>query len=126
MRNRIFRQDLPPSSHIRLAGHQENPKIFFRRKVFDLLGLSPSEARHKFSFLLDALERGAPPHGGIAFGLDRIVMLLTGTDNIRDVIAFPKTQNGADLMTEAPNTVDERQLRELHVANVGLEPTTSP
>ena len=97
-----------------------------QRKVFDLLGLSPSEARHKFSFLLDALERGAPPHGGIAFGLDRIVMLLTGTDNIRDVIAFPKTQNGADLMTEAPNTVDERQLRELHVANVGLEPTTSP
>ncbi|MDX9911907.1 MAG: aspartate--tRNA ligase [Phycisphaerales bacterium] len=84
-------------------------------KVFDLLGLTREEAQVKFSFLLDALRFGAPPHGGIAFGLDRLVMHLCGTDNIRDVIAFPKTQNGADLMSQAPNVVDAAQLQELHV-----------
>ncbi|GJM19932.1 MAG: aspartate--tRNA ligase [Phycisphaeraceae bacterium] len=86
-----------------------------QKKVFGLLGLSEDEAKQKFSFLLDALQFGAPPHGGVAFGLDRLVMHLAGTDNIRDVIAFPKTQTGADLMSEAPNAVDDAQLKELNV-----------
>jgi aspartyl-tRNA synthetase len=84
-------------------------------KVFALLGLTPEQAKEKFSFLLEALKFGAPPHGGIAFGLDRLVMHLIGTDNIRDVIAFPKTQTGADLMTRAPSQVTEAQMKELHV-----------
>jgi aspartyl-tRNA synthetase len=84
-----------------------------QQRVFNLLGIDEQAARAKFGFLLDALQYGAPPHGGIAFGLDRILMHLAGTTNIRDVMAFPKTQNGVDLMTEAPSTVDEMQLREL-------------
>jgi aspartyl-tRNA synthetase len=87
-------------------------------RVFKLLGIDEEAARMKFGFLLDALKFGAPPHGGIAFGLDRIVMHLCDTTNIRDVIAFPKTQNGADLMTQAPSTVDDAQLRELHLRTV--------
>jgi aspartyl-tRNA synthetase len=83
--------------------------------VFDLLGLDPAEAHNKFGFLLDALKYGAPPHGGIAFGLDRLVMLMAGADSIREVIAFPKTQTAADPLTEAPTEVSEAQLRELHV-----------
>ncbi|AKJ02632.1 aspartyl-tRNA synthetase [Archangium gephyra] len=95
-----------------------DPKV--QAEVFKALGISDEDARAKFGFLLDALKFGAPPHGGIALGMDRLVMLLTGAESLRDVIPFPKTKMGTDLMTGAPGDVDDKQLRDVHVRPVPL------
>ena len=94
-----------------IRNHQ--PKV--QEKIFELLGMDESEAKDRFGFLVEALKYGTPPHGGIAFGFDRLVMLLAGTANIRDVIAFPKTTSAASLMDEAPSSVSKEQLDELHI-----------
>ncbi|HOM19009.1 MAG TPA: aspartate--tRNA ligase, partial [Thermoguttaceae bacterium] len=86
-----------------------------QKQVFQILGIDQEQARERFGFLLEALQSGAPPHGGIALGVDRLVMLFAGLDNIRDCIAFPKTQRATDLMTGAPSTVDPKQLAELGI-----------
>ena len=86
-----------------------------QNEVFKAIGLNEEQAKEKFGFMMDAFEYGAPPHGGLAFGLDRLIMIMAKRDSIRDVIAFPKTQSASCLMTQAPNDVDEKQLRELHI-----------
>jgi len=96
-----------------------------QEKVFKLIGLTQADAELKFGFLLNALRHGAPPHGGIAFGLDRLIMHLVGTDNIRDVIAFPKTQSGADLMIDAPGPIDVQQITDCGMKMTLLEPKSA-
>jgi aspartyl-tRNA synthetase len=89
-----------------------------QNKMFNLIGFTNEQAKERFGFLLDAFKFGTPPHGGLAFGLDRLTMLLAKTDNIKDVIAFPKVQNASDLMTNAPDIVDDKQLNELFIKTV--------
>ena len=84
-------------------------------RMFDMIGLSPEEAKHRFGFLLEAFKYGTPPHGGFAFGVDRLVMILTGSENLREVVAFPKAQNANCLMMQTPSDVQEEQLKMLHI-----------
>jgi aspartyl-tRNA synthetase len=112
---KCFRYDLVLNGFEIAGGSVRLHDPVVQGRVFKALGISPEEAQEKFGFLLQALKFGAPPHGGIALGFDRLTMLLTGTDSLRDVVAYPKTQKGVDLMTNAPNEVSAKQLEELHV-----------
>ena len=90
-------------------------------KMFEILGFSEERANAQFGFLINAFKYGVPPHGGMAYGLDRLVMILSGRENIRDVIAFPKVQNASEIMTKSPGTVSEEQLKELSIAVTAVE-----
>ena len=97
------------------SGSVRNHNRAMQEKIFGLMGYSPEQIQRRFGMIVNALDFGAPPHGGIGIGFDRLIGIIAGADSIRDVIAFPKTTSGACLMTDAPSALDEKQLRELHL-----------
>jgi aspartyl-tRNA synthetase len=107
--------DLVLNGYELLSGSIRIHEQELQAKVFKALGISDEDAKKRFGFFLEAFNYGTPPHGGVGIGLERLIMILAGTENIRDVVAFPKTSNAADLMSEAPDVVDESQLNELGI-----------